>query len=95
MDVEALESAILAVFREVTPQLLPNEVKGVEVTTTPKEDGTSVCTIEEQRGPVEVTSEATRALRPLARAIAIAVVEHIESHAEITGTGAGTDWRIT
>ena len=94
MDAEVLEEAIIDVLKEVTPQLLPDTVKGVEVTEVPLEDGSSNFETTEQRGPAEVTEEGEAATRPLARAIATAVIEHITANAVITGSGVGTDWRI-
>lgn len=94
MDAEVLEEAILNVLKEVTPQLLPDVVKGVDVTEVPLEDGSSSYETEEQRGPAEITEDGEASSRPLARSIATAVIEHITANAVITGTGVGDDWRI-
>lgn len=94
MDEAVLEEAIIGVLKAVTPQLLPDVQKGVEVVEVPLEDGSSTYTTVTNRGPAEVTEDGENAIRPLARAIATAVVEHITANAEITGTGVGTDWRI-
>lgn len=94
MDASVLEDAIISVLKEVTPQLLPDVVKGVEVSEVPLEDGSSNYETTEQRGPAEVTEDGESSTRPLARAIATAVIEHITANAAITGTGVGDDWRI-
>jgi hypothetical protein len=95
LDATSLEAAVFAKLRVKTPQLLPDEFRRIVVTNTPREDGTSDYSTQEERGPAEITPEIERALRPLIQSIVEAVVEHIETNADVTGTGVGADWRIT
>lgn len=95
LNATTLEQAIIRKLKVKTPELLPDELQRVTVENTPLEDGTSQYTTVEDRGPAEITPEIERALLPLIRSIAEAVVEEIEANATVVGTGVGTDWRIT
>lgn len=93
MDADVLEQQILDIFVTESELQFARVVKGVNITEVPYEDGTSKYDVELQYGPIEVDVEKSR---PLAKAIARAVVDHIARHAQVAdiGPGAGT-WRIT
>lgn len=92
LDDTILEDRIIDIMETEHAAANSDAVVGVEVTQTPQEDGTLESEIEYRRGTPPFDREG---VRPLARAIAQAVVEHIASNAEITGTGVGADWRIS
>ena len=86
-----LEDRILELLTTEYAAAHQHDMTGAQVVQTPQEDGTVKSEITFQYGSPSFDPEDTR---PLARAIAQAVVEHIGSHAEVTGTGVGADWRI-
>lgn len=94
MNATRLENSIITNLKIFAPALFPDVVKNVTVEEHPKQDGTITFVVVEQRGPMEV-DEAS--LRPLARAIAEAVIAEIRAGAEVddTDVGAGGTWRIT
>lgn len=91
LDATRLESRIISIFRATIRSLYPDVVKEVTVREIPKNDGTIDHEIVEHRGPLEVEE---RHMIPLARAIAQAVVEEINSSAEVDDTVAGRFWRV-
>lgn len=91
MRPDELEERILDIMETEHAAANSDAIVGVNVTQTPKEDGTLESEIEYETGTPPFDKEGAR---PLARAIAQAVVEHITSNAAITGTGVGADWRI-
>lgn len=92
MDANRLEQRIISIFRTTVRSLYPDVVKEVTVREIPKDDGSVSHEIVEHRGPLEVEE---RHMVPLARAIALAVVEEITSGAEVVDTTATETWRIT
>jgi len=94
----ALNEAVLAnliadIYHLEMVAAFPTVVKGVEVIEVPREDGTMSYDVTLVRGPNE-PDEAS--IRPMANAIAQAVIRHIKAHAEVNDTdaGAGGSWRI-
>ncbi len=92
MDATELSAKIVALFRDQARTLYPDVVKSVTVRPVPREDGTMDYDVTENRGPLEVD---TNAIVPLANAIALAVIDHIQDSAEVDDTVAGQKWRIT
>lgn len=92
LDADRLEQRFLTIFRTVTRELYPNEVKNTTVTEVKREDGSLDHEINEERGPMEVDIEK---LTPLARALARAVVQEIKASAEVTTTAASGTWRVS
>jgi len=83
LDADLLEQSILDTMEEVTPELLDNEILEVEVTEEQQPDGSTIFVDNEVRGPVQFGPRGQRAMRPLARAIARTVIDHIIAHAEV------------
>ena len=82
LDKDKLENAILDRLRIVTPQILDDEILNVEVTETEKPDGSVEYDTQEVRGPVTLDPKGLEKMRPLARAIAEAVIDQIINNAE-------------
>jgi hypothetical protein len=92
MDVHSLTEAIVTTYSLEMKNAFPEVLKSVTVEQIPKEDGSFEYTTTPTMGPVEV-DEAK--FRPLARAIAKAVIEHIASSAEAVDTSTAPGrWRI-
>lgn len=93
MDIDSLTDTIVANYSAEMRAAFPEVVKSVTVEQVPKEDGSFEYNTTPQMGPVEV-DEAK--FRPMARAIAKAVIEHLQSsaYADDTDAGAGGQWRI-
>jgi len=93
MDIDSLTEAIVTNYSAEMKASFPEVVKSVTVEQIPKEDGSFEYETTPQMGPVEV-DEAK--FRPMAKAIAKAVIEHIQSsaYADDNDGTAGGDWRI-
>jgi hypothetical protein len=94
LNVQALTQTIISKYRSKLRQAFPDEAKGGTVDMIPKEDGSMDYKTTTYRGPVELDE---RTFRPLAEAVAEAVIEHLKSSGEVPDTdpGAGGTWRIT
>jgi len=93
LDASSLERLIIDIFRREVSQQYSDVVKGMEIETTQREDGTTSYEVVEIRGALEVRAHE---MRPLARAIAQAVVQHFSQHAEVDDPVTPTNerWRI-
>lgn len=92
MDIDSLTESIVQNYSSEMKAAFPEVVKSVTVEQVPKEDGSFEYNTTPQTGPVEV-DEAK--FRPMARAIAKAVIEHLQSsaYADDTSVNPG-QWRI-
>lgn len=88
----ALDAAVLAELafskyeanmREQNPEVLLNR----ETTVTTLDDGSVDVTFDDETGPIEVRRED---VWPLLSALAEAIVEHINEHAEVQNVANGT-----
>jgi len=95
MDAQALADLIQARLSRLLQQSLTDVVVGFDVSQVPRDDGTISYTVLERRGTRSLTDEEMERMRPMAQAIAEAVVEHITSHAQANDTVAGAAWRIS
>jgi hypothetical protein len=91
MSISSLTEAIVATYKLEMRVAFPAIVKSVTVEQIPKEDGSFEYNVIPVMGPVEV-DEAR--FRPMAKAIAKAVIEHIASSAEAIDVIASERWRI-
>ena len=93
MDADSLATLIVSNYKREMREAFPSVVKSVNIEQVPKEDGTLEYQIENVTGPAEV-DEAR--FRPLAKAIAAAIVSHLNSSAEADDTDPtnGGKWRI-
>lgn len=85
LDASLLEEEILNRLAEVTPLIFTNEITDTTVDVTVDADGKEVYTVNETRGPIYLNGRALEKMRPLARAIAQACIEHFKAHCEIDG----------
>ena len=92
MDVDSLTETIVSSYTAEMKAAFPEVVKSVTVEQIPKEDGSFEYNTTPQMGPVEV-DEAK--FRPLAKAIAKSVIEHLQSSAIADDTSINPgQWRI-
>lgn len=94
LNASALAQTIVSKYRAKLRVAFPDEPKGGIVEMIPKEDGSMDYKTTVYRGPVELDE---RTFRPLAEAVAEAVIEHLRSSGEVPDTdpAAGGTWRIT
>lgn len=92
MNIDSLTETIVVNYSAEMKAAFPEVVKSVTVEQIPKEDGSFEYKTTPHMGPVEV-DEAK--FRPMARAIARAVIEHLQSsaYADDTSVNPG-QWRI-
>ena len=86
LNAEMLEKSILDTMEEVTPELLSDEILEVEVTEEQQPDGSTTFTESTVRGPARFGPLGRKAMRPLARAIARTVIDHIVVHGSVNLT---------
>jgi len=91
LNATALETQILELYAQELAGAFPDVLKGVEIERVSREDGTEQITVVERRGPIEVDANK---LRPLARAIAQAVVQHLVTHGEAVDPAGVANWRL-
>ena len=93
MDPNSLAFAIVNNYKRELRAAFPSVVKSVTVKQIPKEDGTFEYRTTNVTGPAEIDEER---FAPLAKAIAQAIVDHINSSAEADDTDPtnGGKWRI-
>jgi hypothetical protein len=94
MNAASLEDLIMSKLSTALRTTFDNVVVGYDVSQVPRDDGTLSYEVEERRGVITMTREQLEKMRPMARAIAQAVVEHLTSHAQANDTAAGQSWRI-
>jgi len=92
LDTLALTQTIISKYKAKMTEAFPDVSKGGTVTQIPKEDGSTDYQVDEQRGPMEIDEEG---FRPLAEAVAEAVIEHLRSNGQVNDMTAGKLWRIT
>ena len=83
MDSGLLENLILDILQQVLPVILDDEILEVTVTEEVLPDGSTKFTSTPVRGAVRLTTQGREAMRPLARSISRAVVNHITTHAQV------------
>lgn len=83
LDPVLLEESILDVMEEVIPVLLPDEIQDVEVTEEQQPDGSTSYNSTTTTGPAQFGEDGRKSTRPLARAIAQAVIDHFIAHASV------------
>ena len=86
LDADILEQAILDTLRAQTPVILSDEVLGVDVLVDTDAEGNQLYSTQETRGPVILDADGIKKMRPLARAIAQACIDHFKSHGEVDDT---------
>lgn len=92
MSVDSLTESIVSLYKLEAAAAFPQMTKSVTVGQIPKEDGSFEYSVTAVKGPAEVDEDK---FRPLAKAIAQAVIEHLKSSAEAVDGGFGTGrWRI-
>ena len=91
LDPLTLTQTIVSKYKAKMSAAFPDIVKGGTVVQIPKEDGSTEYQTVEQRGPMEINEEG---FRPLAEAVAEAVIEHLKSSGQVDDTTAGSKWRI-
>lgn len=90
LDATTLTDLIVSKYKEVIEQG-DDVVKDVTVTPIPQANGTTKIELNTEMGPPELDEKT---FRPLAQAIATAVVAHLQSSAEADDTAADEKWRI-
>lgn len=93
LNSETLTNLIVSKYKAKMRAAFPDELKGGTVTSIPNEDGSVEYNTEEERGPIEIDEEG---FRPLAEAVAEAVIQHLKSSGTVPSitTGSSTG-RIT
>ena len=92
LDALALTQTIISKYKAKMTEAFPDVPKGGTVSQIPKEDGSTEYQVVEQRGPMEIDEEG---FRPLAEAVAEAVIEHLKSNGQVNDVSDGSNWRIT
>jgi hypothetical protein len=90
LDAEVLAELAFSKYQVNMREQHPEVLKNRTVRQVPLDDGSTNIEYDDETGPIEIKRED---IMPLLSALAEAIVEHMNEHAEVRTVAAGTETR--